>query len=297
MLIVIAGGTGLLGTALTSTLRADGHQVTILTRGAGGPDKARWSPADPSPEAARALAAADAVVNLAGSSIADGRWTASRKAGILASRVDTTRALAGAIRASGRPVTFLSGSAVGYYGCTDDTPLTELSPAGTDFLANVCRAWEGEALAAGPAARVVLLRTGIVLSRHGGALPQLALPFRLFAGGPAGSGRQYMSWIHERDWVAMARWALTAPVSGPLNVTAPAPVTNEAFSTAIAHALHRPSWLRAPAFALRLGLGEMADALILGGQRVVPRVALDAGFTFTHVQLEDALASIYAGRG
>jgi uncharacterized protein (TIGR01777 family) len=271
--------------------------VTVLTRRVTGKDQARWSPGNPSPEATRALAEAHAVVNLAGAPIADGRWTASRKAEILASRVETTRALAGAVRAAGHPVTFLSGSAVGYYGSTDDeTPRTERSSAGTDFLADVCRAWEDAALGAGPAARVVLLRTGIVLSRDGGALPQLALPFRLFAGGPAGSGRQYMSWIHEQDWVAMVLWALTAPISGPMNLTAPEPVTNEAFCAALARALHRPSWLRAPAFALRLGLGEMADALILGGQRVVPRVALDGGYAFAHARVDDALAAIYTRR-
>ncbi len=271
--------------------------MTVLTRRVTGRNQARWSPGDPSPEATRVLAGADAVVNLVGSSIAGGRWTANIKAEILSSRVEATRALAAEIRTSERPVTFLSGSAVGYYGCTDDTPLTERSPGGTDFLADVCRAWEGEALEAGPNARVVLLRTGIVLSKEGGALPQLALPFRLFAGGPAGSGRQYMSWIHERDWVAMTLWALTAPVSGPMNLTAPEPVTNEVFSTAIGRALHRPSWLRAPASALRLGLGEMADALILGGQRVMPRVALDGGFTFAHVRVDDALSALYSRRG
>lgn len=292
--MVIAGGTGFLGSQLAASLRAGAHDVTVLTRRVTGRNQARWSPGDPSPEATRALADADGIVNLTGSSIAEGRWTAARKAEILASRVDTTRALAAAVRSAGRPVAFLSGSAVGYYGCTDDTPLTEHSPAGTDFLAGVCRAWEGEALEAGPEARIVLLRTGIVLSRRAGALPQLALPFRLFAGGPAGSGSQYMSWIHEQDWVSMAQWALTAPVSGPMNVTAPEPVTNEAFSAALGRALHRPSWLRAPAFALRLGLGEMADALILGGQRVMPRVALDGGFAFAHTRVDDALGAIYA---
>ncbi len=284
----------MLGSALTAALRAQAHQVTVLTRGAAGPGEARWSAREASPEANQAIEQADAVVNLAGSSIAGGRWTARRKAEILSSRVDTTRRLASAIRATGRPVTFLSSSAIGYYGCTDDTPLDEGSPAGTDFLAGVCRAWEDEARTAGDRARVILLRTGIVLSKQGGALPPLALPFRLFSGGPAGSGQQYMSWIHEADWVGMAVWALTAPVSGPLNATAPEPVTNRAFARALGQALHRPSWLPAPAFALRIVLGEMADALILGGQRVLPRVALDGGFRFTHTRVDDALRAIYA---
>ncbi len=293
---MIAGGTGLLGTQLTAALRADEHEVTVLTRRVAAHGQARWSAGDPSPEATRALAAADAVVNLAGSSIAGGRWTESRKADIRASRVEATRALATAIRAAGRPVTFVSGSAVGYYGATaGDTTFDERSPSGADFLADVCRAWEHEALGAGAAARVVLLRTGIVLSRNGGALPPMALPFRFFAGGPTGSGRQYMSWVHEDDWVAMVRWALATPVSGPLNVTAPEPVTNAAFAAALGRALHRPSWLPAPAFALRLALGgEMADSLILGGQRVLPHAALGGGFTFAHADVDGALRAVYA---
>lgn len=268
----------------------------MLTRRVTGRGQARWSAGDPSPEATRTLSTADAVVNLAGSSIAGGRWTGSRKADILTSRVDATRGLATAIRTAGHPVTFVSGSAVGYYGSTDhDTPLDERSPSGTDFLADVCRAWEHEALGAGAAARIVLVRTGIVLSRKGGALPPMAMPFRFFAGGPAGSGRQYMSWVHEDDWVAMVRWALAAPVSGPINVTAPEPVTNAAFATALGRALHRPSWLPAPAFALRLALGgEMADSLILGGQRVLPHAALGGGFSFAHADVDAALRAVYA---
>jgi hypothetical protein len=172
--------------------------------------------------------------------------------------------------------------------------VTEATPPGTDFLADVCREWEAIALQASPVSRVVLLRSGVVLARNGGALPQLALPFKLFAGGPAGTGQQFVPWIHLHDWVEMVKWALATPaIVGALNVTAPAPVTNEEFSRTLGRVIGRPSWLRAPAPALRLALGEMADALILGGQRVVPELALERGFVFRYPTLEPALRDIY----
>ena len=172
--------------------------------------------------------------------------------------------------------------------------MTEASAAGSDFLASVCKAWEAEALEAAPTTRVVLLRSGLVLAKEGGALPQLALPFRLFAGGPVGSGRQYMSWIHRDDWVSMVRWALTKnAVSGPLNLTAPAPVSNAQFAGALGRALHRPAVIPAPGVALRIALGEMADAMILSGQRVLPEKAQANGFGFKYPELESALAAIY----
>jgi uncharacterized protein (TIGR01777 family) len=290
--VMIAGGTGFLGRALTRSLRSSGHRVTVLSRRPTQAGEVGWPSGgtEPSP-----LDGADVVINLAGTSIASGRWSGSRKAAIRQSRVATTRTLVRAIAAAkAKPSVFLSGSAIGYYGCQGDDVLTEDTPPGTDFLAGVCRGWELEAMAAASTTRVVLLRTGLVLARDGGALPMLALPFRLFAGGRTGSGRQYMSWIHRDDWVSMVAWAIATPeVSGPLNLTAPEPVTNDAFARTLGATLHRPVWMPAPAFALRMVLGEMADALMLGGQRVVPRNASQRGFRFEHPALEPALQKLY----
>ena len=259
----------------------------------------QWAPAAGLDVWARAFEGAGAVINLAGEPIAEGRWTTTRKRAILSSRLEATSGVAAALRAAGASgAVLLSGSAIGYYGTPGDEPLDESSPGGTDFLATVCREWEHEALEASDLARVVLLRTGLVLARGGGALQQLALPFHLFAGGPLGSGRQVMSWVHRDDWIAMVRWALaTASVRGPLNVTAPAPVSNREMASAIGRALHRPSFMPAPAFALRLALGEMADAMILNGQRVLPRLAQQSGFTFRYESIDAALAEIYRRGG
>jgi uncharacterized protein (TIGR01777 family) len=295
MRLLIAGGTGLLGRALTSALRGDGHQVQLLTRRPQGPDDIRWSADAADTVWTRALPGAGAIVNLAGESIAAGRWTARRKTAIRDSRIRATRALAAAIGASGSPIVFLSGSAVGYYGRRGDEPLAEDAPPGGDFLAGVCRDWEHEAMQAA-ASRVVLLRTGLVLATHGGALPQMALPFRLGAGGRAGSGRQYMSWIHVDDWVGLLRHALTGAASGPLNLTAPNPVTNADFARALGRAMRRPAIVPTPAFVLRLALGEMADALLLGGQRVVPAKAVASGYEFKHPTVDAALGAIYRRR-
>ena len=294
--IVIAGGTGFLGTALLDALRRDGHAVVVLTRTASRSHEVAWSPTDPAGAWTSVLEDASALINLAGVSIASGRWTAGRKAAIRESRTQSTGALVHAIHSARKPpAVFLSASAVGFYGVRGDEPATETTPAGSDFLAGVCRDWEAAARHASPTTRVVLLRTGIVLAREGGALPQLALPFRLFAGGPAGSGRQFMSWIHLADWVAMVLWALRTPaIAGPLNLTAPGPVINAEFSRTLGRALGRPSWLHAPALPLRLALGEMADALVLGGQRVLPEVARQHGFTFRYPTLELALSAIYS---
>jgi hypothetical protein len=299
MKVVVAGGTGFLGPALIEALRTDGHTVTVLTRGpARAAGEVQWNPASVAGQWMQAFADVGAVVNLAGEPIAAGRWTPDRKRRILASRVEATRAVVAALRETGaHGSTLLSGSAVGYYGTHRGEPLDESSAPGDDFLASVCRAWEAEALRASADTRVVLLRTGLVVAGDGGALPQLARPFHFFAGGPVGSGRQVMSWIHRDDWVAMVRWALaTGTVRGPINLTAPAPVTNREMATAIGRALHRPSFVPAPAFALRLALGEMADALILNGQRVLPRAAMAAGFRFRYETIDAALAAIY-GRG
>jgi hypothetical protein len=296
MRIIVAGGTGFLGHALVSRLGRDHHDVRVLTRRRRGPEQIEWTPDGTTGAWASVLDGADAVVNLAGESIASGRWTAARKAEIRDSRIRATRSLVTAMQSAARPpAVFVSGSAVGYYGPRDEQPVTEDAPPADDFLAAVCRDWEAEALRASLAARVVLLRTGLVLEKDGGALPQIALPFRLFAGGPVGSGRQYMSWIHRKDWVGLTTWALqTESVSGPLNLTAPEPVTNAEFSRVLGRVLHRPAFMPAPAFAMRLALGEMADALLLTGQRVLPAKAQARGYQFQFATLESALRDIYS---
>lgn len=287
MIVTIAGGTGLLGSALAESLRLDGCTVKIVTRHPRRRDQVPWSD--------EAFNGADAIVNLAGESLADGRWTTSRKASILESRLNPTRTIVSAISASARrPAVLVNASAVGIYGTHGSEALTEEASVGTDFLASVCKAWEAEALAAAPITRVILLRSGMVLDRNGGALPRMARPFRLFVGGPVGSGRQCWSWIHIDDWVRLARWAIdTTPINGPLNVTAPVAVTSREFARALGRALHRPAGMPAPAFALRLLFGEMAEATILNGQRVLPAKATRHGFQFKYPKLESALRQLY----
>ena len=307
MRIVVAGGSGFLGRALVHACRADGHEVKVLTRCPRDADDVRWSPGavssrTPSQTASgswtTALEHTNAVVNLAGEGIADSQWTASRKRAILESRVGATRALAGAIRACVHPPrVFLSASGVGFYGPRGDETLTEDSTPGADFLAAVCRAWEQETGAAAGVARIVLLRTGLVLARDGGALPRMARPFRFFVGGRVGSGRQFMSWIHLADWVGMVRWALSnAEVAGALNVTAPSPVTNDQFTAELAGAMHRPALFPVPALALRVLLGrEMADSLILDGQRALPEKAQRLGYRFAFSTVGPALRDVFTG--
>jgi uncharacterized protein len=294
--VVIAGGTGFLGSALVSSFRAAGHAVTILSRRPKALGEVAWSLAENEGQWTSTIDGCDAVVNLAGEPLDAGRWTDVRKASILDSRVRATRALVKAIaRASRPPQVLLNASAIGIYGRRGAEAITEATAAADDFLARVCVAWEREALVAGSVARVVLLRTGLVLDRTDGALSRLALPFKLFAGGPVGSGRQWWSWIHVVDWVSMVRWALESQtVSGPINLTAPTPVTNRDFARALGSVLGRPSVISTPGFALRLALGEMADALILSGQRVVPAKAVEHGFHFRYATLHDALRAIYA---
>lgn len=295
MRVVVAGGSGFLGSSLVEALRRDAHQVAVLTRRARRPGDIAWSPDSDSGEWKRAIDGADAVVNLAGEGIADRRWTTARKNSILQSRVTATRALVAAINeARVPPTTLLSASGINVYGAHRDEPVTEDSPAASDFLANVCKAWESEAQKATAATRVVLLRSGMVIARKGGALPKLALPFHLFAGGPVGSGQQYMSWIHRDDWVSMATWALAhAGISGPLNVTAPGAVTNADFARTLGRVLHRPAFFPVPGFVLRIAVGEMADAMLLTGQRVVPEKAQSRGFEFKYPTLEPALRNVY----
>ena len=239
---------------------------------------------------------ADAVVNLAGESIAGRRWSAAHKQPILGSRLNATRSLATAIAGASRPpMVLVSGSGMNYYGPRGDEVITEEEGPGRDFLAGVCVKWEAEASrAASSRTRVACLRTAMVLERDGGALPQMLPPFRLGVGGPVGSGRQYWSWIHRADWVNLVRWVIrTDAVVGAVNATAPEPVRNAVFAKALGRALRRPSFMRAPAFGLRLMLGEMADSLLLTGQRAVPARAQASGFSFEYARLDDALSAMF----
>lgn len=301
MRIVIAGGTGLLGRALAGRLVDQHHDVVILSRRAPRSPRDRgravtWAPGGSLGDWAREIDGADVVVNLAGAGIADKRWTPARKALLRSSRIDSTRSLLSAVQAaSTRPTVFVQGSAIGYYGSSlSDRTHDETSPAGSDFLSRLAVEWEDEAQpVAALGCRLVVIRTGIVLSRDGGALPPMARPFRLFVGGRIGSGRQYMSWISIDDWVSLVRWALATPAArGPINATADAPVTNAEFSAALGRALRRPALLPAPAFALTLLFGEMAEAILLGGQRVVPARARALGFAFEHDDLDREMSRL-----
>jgi uncharacterized protein len=298
--IVIAGGTGFLGRPLATAL---GPDLVILSRRPGPPsDEPRtrvvqWIPDGTAGPWAPVIDGADAVINLAGESIAGARWNDARKRGILDSRVHATRSLVEAIdRAASPPPVFVSGSAVGYYGPLGDEIVAEERAACGDFLAGVCMQWEAEAMrAASPRTRVVCIRTGLVLDRDGGALPKMLPPFRVGAGGPVGSGRQYWSWIHRKDWIDLVRFAIrTDQAAGALNATAPNPVTNADFARALGRSIGRPSFMPTPGIALKLLLGEMAEALLLSGQRVVPSKAERLGYTFAFPDLAGALRAIFA---
>jgi uncharacterized protein len=302
MKIVIAGGRGLLGQALAARLVSEGHRVLTLTR-SRRPDARPWqetlsehwwSPDGTVGEWAAVLNDADAVVNLAGESIAEGRWTTARKKAILESRLFATRSLVAGIDAARRPPAVLvSSSAQGYYGDRGDVELPEAAGPGQGFLPDVCVAWEGEARKAERRTRVVLLRTGIVLAAQAGALPKMALPFRLFAGGPMGSGRQFMSWIHLDDWVGIAtQGILDARVAGARNLGAPRPVRNREFAATLGRVLGKPSVVPAPAFALRLAVGEMATPLLLASTRMVPAAVLADGYRFRFEEAADALRNL-----
>ena len=309
MRIVIAGGTGFLGSPLSEVYAEEGHDVRVLTRGlpAGesrhdsgtgvpGVTRVGWRPDGQSGSWASVLDGADAVINLAGEGIGDRRWTPPRKALLRDSRVIPTRSLATAIAgAAAPPPVFISASGVGYYGTAGADTKTESSPAGDDFLAHLCQEWEAEAgRISSPATRAVTIRSGLVLERTGGALAKMMTPFRFFAGGRMGSGRQYISWIHRIDWIEMIRWIVEVPgVTGPLNVTAPAPVTNREFARALGRAMRRPALLPAPSFALKLMLGEMAEPLVLAGQRAIPQCALAHGFHFRYPEIDQAFRGIF----
>jgi len=290
MRVLLTGGTGFIGDPVARALRAAGHDVTIVSRHPGHvPAKAiAWDGVrDAMPET-------DAVVNLAGESIAEGRWTPERKARIVASRIDATRVVVEAIRtAAKRPHVLVNASAIGFYGPRGDEELDETAPAGEGFLADVCRRWEAEAFRARDLdVRVVALRLGVVLGRGGGALGKMLIPFRACLGGRIGSGKQWMSWIHRADVVGLVLAAIgNDAYAGPVNATAPAPVRNRDFTAALARAVHRPAVLPVPGIALRLALGEMAT-MLLSGQRVVPAAATAAGFQFAYPELAPALASL-----
>jgi uncharacterized protein (TIGR01777 family) len=291
MRLLLAGASGLLGTALTETSRASGDEVRCLVRRpARSADEISWQPEtgelDPT-----ALDGIDAVVCLSGVGVGERRWTDSFRRRILTSRTETVGTLARAIAASdSRPAVFVSASAVGYYGDTGTDPVDESSPAGEGFFPDVCVAWEQAAEpAASAGVRTAQIRTGIVLARHGPVLARMLPLFRLGVGGPLGRGRQYWSWITLADEIAAIRFVLaTEGLSGPVNLCAPEPVTNAVFARTLARVVHRPALFPAPEFALRVVLGDFAGE-ILASQRVLPTALLGAGFRFSHPELEAGL--------
>ncbi len=292
MNMLVTGASGLVGKVLVAFLTTGGHRVTRLVRGQPQPEVAEvwWDPATGVSDLA-ALEGIDAVVHLAGENIAE-RWTPAKKNKIRRSRVDGTRTLCEALTSLSRPPNVLiSASAIGYYGDRGAEPLGEDSPPGVGFLADVCRAWEAATtIAEQKGIRVVHLRLGVVLSPSGGALAKMLLPFKLGVGGIVGSGNQYMSWVALDDVIGAIHHALiTESVQGPVNVTAPSPVTNREFTATLGRVLRRPTLLPVPAFALRLALGEMADALLLAGARVEPRHLLASHYQFRYPELEGAL--------
>jgi uncharacterized protein (TIGR01777 family) len=299
MQIFVTGATGFIGHALIKKLLADGHSVSAWVRSTAraaealGPRvdlvDARGGAAAMDP----AVAAADAIVNLAGERVVGKRWTEATKKQLWASRIDTTQAITAAIARAPRPRAFVSGSAIGYYGDTGDTQVDEDSPPGTGFLAELCVAWEQAAQAAEAyQARVTRIRTGLVLGKGGGVLGPMLPLFRMGLGGRLGDGEQWMAWIHLADMLGILMAAIEdANYSGPINAVAPGIVTNLAFTKALGRALHRPTILPAPAFALKLALGESASAL-LGGQRAAPKRALALGYEFKFPAIDAALADV-----
>lgn len=280
MRVLISGTSGLIGSALTKSLRDDGHQVSRLPRSCEDPID---------------FAGVDAVVHLAGEGIANGRWTAAKKRRIEDSRVNGTRQLAEQLaRSESKPSVFVCASAIGFYGSRDNELLDENSTAGNGFLPEVCKKWEAATrLAEEAGIRTVHIRTGIVLSKKGGALKKMLPPFKMGAGGILGNGRQYMSWISLDDEVKAIRFLIdTGTISGAVNLVAPNPVTNREFTKTLGKILRRPTILPLPAFAARLLFGEMAEVLLLGSSRVAPKKLIDAGYEFCHADLQPALEEI-----
>ncbi|MBK6560346.1 TIGR01777 family oxidoreductase [Candidatus Amarobacter glycogenicus] len=291
MRVAITGASGLIGTALATRLKSEGHDVRPLKRGAA----ADWDPATGWIRPG-ALEGIDAVVHLAGESIGKGRWSPKRKQELRSSRIDSTRLLVSEISKMASPPVFVAASAIGYYGNREDEVLDETSARGEGFLADLVRDWEAESMKAEDAgARTVLLRFGVILAKEGGALPQMMLPFKFGAGGRLGSGRQWFSWVALEDAVSILIRSLTTDMSGVYNVTAPEPVTNRELTKALSKVLKRPAIFPVPPFALRIVLGESANELLLAGQRVLPRRLLDAGYSFRQTEISTALESIVKG--
>ena len=298
MKILISGGTGFIGKSLVDALLQQGHEIILLARRPekilpqNGLKPVAWDGKQVGDWAAAAQGA-DAVINLAGEGIADQRWSARRKKELTDSRIFSTRALTVFIRNSPKkPAVFINASAVGYYGNVLSGDVTENSPKGRGFLADLCEQWENEArLAESAGVRTVLLRTGIVLEKGGGALAKMLFPFRIFAGGPLGSGQQWFPWVHREDVTGAILFSLDhSNLSGPVNMTAPNPVTMKEFCSQLGHVLHRPSWAPVPAFALKIILGEMAE-MLLEGQKAVPQKLTVAGYRFRYTHLYEALTA------
>ena len=288
----------MVGSALTDSLRAGGAVVNHLvrTKEKQSPGDVRWNPFSATVDTA-AMEGYDAVVHLRGANVAHGRWTQARKLLLRSSRIDTTRVLVDSLaHLKQKPAVFICASATGYYGSRGDEILSENSGHGSDFLGLLCRSWEGEASRAAAAGiRTVIMRFGIILSARGGALLTMAAPFKFGLGGRLGSGKQWMSWISLEDVVAILRTAMAEKSwNGPFNVVAPSPIQNAEFTRVLAGVLHRPAFFAAPAFALRIALGEMADALLLSSQRVQPTKLEAAGYRFLQENLEAALYGILA---
>jgi uncharacterized protein (TIGR01777 family) len=301
MQIVVTGGTGFIGRPLCAALCQAGHQITLLTRRKDDAQRScgssvtvvEWNGREVGAWE-KCLDSADAVINLAGAPIADGRWTEARKQLLTESRVLTTHLLVEALsRRPRKPCTLINASGIGYYGAGDDRVLNEGAARGQGFLADLCLAWETEALRAAEfGVRVVMLRTGMVLEQDGGALPKMLLPFQFFAGGPIMPGTQWVSWIHRRDHIGLIQWVLTtSSLSGPVNAVAPEAVTMNRFCEVLGRVLHRPCWLPVPGFVLHLALGELGT-LMTTGQRVNPAKALSEGYVFHYPTLEPALRVI-----
>jgi len=293
MNILITGGTGFIGSALSPELERSGHNVLITTRHESTTKgKLTWNP--PALIPADIISNIDAVVNLAGESITSGRWTKSRKELIISSRKNITRTLVQSMRSTQlRPRLLISASAIGYYGDHKDEYITEDTPPGIGFLPEVCKIWEAEALRAQELGiRVVIIRLGVVLDLDGGALPQIVRPFKMLVGGYIGSGKQWFSWIHRDDVVGIIQHILeNENISGPVNATSPHPVTNKEFSLTLGKVLNVPSVLPVPGFMLKVAYGDFASVLI-AGQRAIPQKLLRAGYKFKYPDIEGALRAI-----
>ncbi len=301
MKIIVAGGSGFIGKHLVHQLLEDKHSVLLLTRNTSHISEqhpllsiAEWDGKSPG-HWTKHIDGADAVINLSGESIAEGRWTSSRKQKLRSSRLDSTRALVKAIQnASKKPTVYISASGVGFYGDVPDGNVTETAPAGSGFLAELCREWEDEVRKVEQYnARPVMLRLGVVLDKKGGAMERLVLPFKLFAGGWLGSGKQGFPWIHIDDVIGVITFALKhSSLSGPVNVASPKPLTMKEFSKILGSVLQRPCWAPVPSAVLKIMLGELSG-MLLTGQHIIPQKLLNTGYQFRYPDLKIALENIF----